>query len=91
MVILISSLVLALLAVSAAVILAMGNPGIITVHFLSWSFNSSLTPLLLAAFILGLSLGWLITIPTSIRKSFTIAGQKRKTKKLKEQLPPNEE
>lgn len=91
MVILILSLVLALLAVSAAVIFAMGNPGVITVHFLSWSFESSLTTLLLAALVLGMLLGWLITIPTSIRKSFTIAGQKRNTKRLEEQLPPKEE
>lgn len=91
MVILILSLVLALLAVSAAVIFAMGNPGVITVHFLSWSFESSLTALLLAALILGLVLGWLITIPTSIKKSFTIAGQKRDAKRLEKRLPPNEE
>lgn len=91
MVILILSLVLALLAVSAAVIFAMGNPGVITVHFLSWSFESSLTTLLLVALVLGMLLGWLITIPTSIRKSFTIAGQKRNTKRLEEQLPPKEE
>jgi uncharacterized membrane protein YciS (DUF1049 family) len=87
MAILILTLVLALLAAIAAVIFAMGNPGVISVHFLSWSFDSSLTPLLLAAFVLGLILGWLITLPASIKKSLTIAGNKRKTENLEKQLP----
>ncbi len=91
MAILILTLVLALLAAIAAVIFAMGNPGVIPVHFLSWSFDSSLTPLLLAAFALGLILGRLITIPASIRNSFTIAGHKRKAEKLEKQLPPRPE
>jgi uncharacterized membrane protein YciS (DUF1049 family) len=88
MVILILTLVLALLAAIGAVIFAVGNPGVISVHFLSWSFDSSLTPLLLAAFALGLILGVLITLPASIRKSFTIAGNRRRTESLKKQIPP---
>ena len=91
MIILILTLVLALLAAIGAVIFAVGNPGVISVHFLSWSFDSSLTPLLLAAFALGLILGVLITIPASIRKSFTIAGNKRKTESLEKQIPPKPE
>jgi uncharacterized integral membrane protein len=91
MVILILTLVLALLAAIGAVIFAVGNPAAISVHFLSWSFDSSPTPLLLAAFAFGLILGWLITIPASIRKSFTIAGHKRETKNLEKQMPPKPE
>ena len=91
MAILVLTLVLVLMAAIAAVLFAMGNPGFISVHFLSWSFDSSLTALLLAAFALGLILGWLITIPASIRKSFTIAGQKRKSASLEKQLPPEPE
>lgn len=91
MVILILALVLALLAAIGAVVFAVGNPGVIPVHFLSWSFDSSLTPLLLAAFALGLLLGVLITIPASIRKSFTIAGHKRETENLEKQIPSKPE
>jgi uncharacterized membrane protein YciS (DUF1049 family) len=91
MAIFIVTLVLALLAAITAVVFAIGNPGVISVHFLSWSFDSSLTPLLLAAFALGLLLGWLITVPASIKKSLSIAGHKRKSESLEKQLPPQPE
>jgi uncharacterized integral membrane protein len=91
MVSLILALVLALLAAIGTVIFAVGNPGTVAVHFLSWSFDSSLTPLLLAAFALGLLLGALIIIPASIRKSFTIAANKRETESPEKQIPPTPE
>jgi hypothetical protein len=81
MAILILTLVLALLAAIGAVIFAIGNSGVIPVHFLFSGFDSSLTPLLLAAFALGLILGVLITIPASIRKSCAIAGNNKEDRK----------
>lgn len=86
MAILILILFLALLAAIAALILASGNPSVIPVHFLSWSFNSSLTPLMLGSFVVGLLLGWLITVPGSIKKSLTIGGHKKKIEGLEKQL-----
>ena len=86
MAILILILILALLAAVAAVILAFGNPGVITVHFLTWNFDSSLALLLLASFGLGVVLGWLLTLPASIKKSFTIGQNKKQIEKLEKQL-----
>jgi uncharacterized integral membrane protein len=57
MAILILILFLALLAAIAAVILAFYNPNAITVAFLSWSFSSSLAPMMLASFGVGALLG----------------------------------
>jgi uncharacterized integral membrane protein len=73
----VSILVLALLAAIATVIFALGNSGVVTVHFLKWSFDSSLTLLMLAPFALGLLLGWLVTVPTQIKKSLTIRANKK--------------
>jgi uncharacterized membrane protein YciS (DUF1049 family) len=86
MAILILILFLALLVAVAALILASSNPNAITVAFLTWSFNSSLTPLMLVSFVVGLLLGWLMAIPGSIRKSITIAGHKKKIEGLEKQL-----
>jgi putative membrane protein len=86
MAILILILLLALLAAIAAVVLAFGNPGVITVHFLTWNFDSSLALLLLASFGLGVVLGWLLTVPSSIKKSLTIAGHKKKIDNLEKQV-----
>jgi uncharacterized membrane protein YciS (DUF1049 family) len=86
MAILILILLLALLAAIAAMILAFGNPGVITVNFLSWSFSSSLALLVLASFGLGMLLGWLITVPGSIKNSLTLAGNKKKIEGLEKQL-----
>ena len=70
-------LVLALLAAIVTVIFALGNPGVVTVQFLKWSFESSLTLLMLAPFALGLLFGWLISVPTLVRKSLTLAATKK--------------
>jgi uncharacterized integral membrane protein len=75
----ISLLVLALLAAIATVIFALGNSGVVTVHFLQWSFDSSLTLLMLAPFALGLLLGWLVTVPTQIKNRLTIASNNKRT------------
>jgi uncharacterized membrane protein YciS (DUF1049 family) len=86
MAILILILFLALLVAVAALILASSNPNAINVAFLTWSFTSSLTPLMLVSFVVGLLLGWLVAIPGSIRKSITIAGHKKKIEGLEKQL-----
>ena len=86
MAILVLILFLALLAAVAAVILATGNPGVIPVHFLTWNLNSSLTPLMLGSFGVGVLLGWLLTVPGSIKNSLTIAGNKKKIEGLEKQL-----
>jgi lipopolysaccharide assembly protein A len=74
-------LVLALLAAITTVIFALGNPGIVSVQFLKWSFDSSLTVLMLAPFVLGLLLGWLVGVPTLIKHTLTIASNKKKVSK----------
>lgn len=86
MVILILVLFLALLAAIAALILASGNPNVIPVHFLSWSFNSSLTPLMLGSLGVGVLLGWLLTVPGSIKNGLALAGNKKKIEGLEKQL-----
>lgn len=86
MAILILILFLALLAAVAAVILGSSNPNPITVYFLSWSINSSLMPLMLGSLGVGALLGWLITVPGSIKKSLALAGSKKKIEGLEKQL-----
>ncbi len=76
---LVAILVLALIAAIATVIFALGNPGIVSVHFLKWSFDSSLTLLMLAPFALGLILGWLFGILTAIRRRLTVAASQKRT------------
>ncbi|MBN1427438.1 MAG: LapA family protein [Anaerolineae bacterium] len=86
MAILIIILFLALLVAIATVILALYNSEIITVSFLAWSFQSSLAVLLLTSFGAGGLVGWLITLPSSIKKSLTISGNKKKIENLEKQL-----
>jgi uncharacterized membrane protein YciS (DUF1049 family) len=86
MAILILILVLALLVAVAALVLASSNPNPIIVHFVTWSFDSSLTPLMLASFGVGALLGWLITVPGSLKKSLALAGNKKKIEGLEKQL-----
>lgn len=74
------------LAVIAAVLVALGNPGIVSVNFLNWSFDSSLTAVLLAAFMLGLMLGWLLGIFTAIRRTLTFAASKQRMDDYQEKL-----
>src|SRR5687768_4486995 len=70
-------LVLALVAAIATVIFALGNSGIVTVNFLQWSFDSSLTLLMLAPLILGFLLGWLVSVPASIRHMLTVSANSK--------------
>jgi uncharacterized membrane protein YciS (DUF1049 family) len=86
MAILVLILFLALLIAVAALILASSNPNPLVVYFLTWSFDSSLTPLLLASFGVGALLGWLLTVPGAIKKSLTLAGSKKKIEALEKQL-----
>ncbi|MBN1311813.1 MAG: LapA family protein [Anaerolineae bacterium] len=86
MAILILILILALLAAVAAVLLALYNPNAITVTFVSWSFESSLAAIVLASFGIGALLGWLLTVPGSIKKSFSIAQSNKKIDQLEKQL-----
>jgi len=86
MAILIIVLILALLVAIAGMILAFNNPGIITVKFLTWSFESSLAVLSLASLGLGVVVGWLLTVPGSIKKSLTIGQNKKKIDQLEKQL-----
>ncbi len=86
MAILILILFLALLVAVAALILASSNAGALTVNFMMWSFTSSLTPLMLASFGVGLLLGWLLTVPGAIKKSLILSGSKKKIEGLEKQL-----
>jgi putative membrane protein len=79
-------LVLALLAAVTTVIFALGNPGVVTVQFLKWNFDSSLTLLMLAPFAVGLLLGWLISVPTQIRKTLTIASNRKQISASNQEL-----
>lgn len=58
-------LILLLLALVAA--FAVQNPGILTVHFLHLSVSTSLLVVIVIAFVIGVAVGLLWLIPSSLR------------------------
>jgi uncharacterized membrane protein YciS (DUF1049 family) len=79
-------LILMVIVAAAAVIFALGNPETISVHFLSWSVKTPMTLVVLVPLAAGLLMGWLLTVPGSIKRGITIAGLKKKVETLEKSL-----
>ena len=82
-------IVLALLIASAIVLFALQNSAIVTISFLSLHYQGSLALILLMVFTLGLFAGILISIPSLLRKSSDLRGQKRRVKNLEQSITRN--
>jgi uncharacterized membrane protein YciS (DUF1049 family) len=79
-------LLLALFIAIAAVLFAIQNATIVTVTFLSLHFEGSLAFILVVVFASGLVAGMLMTLPSILRKNLTFREQKKKVKKLEEEM-----
>jgi len=79
-------IVLALFIAVAIVLFALQNSAIVTVSFLSFHYNGSLALILVVVFTLGLLAGILISIPSLLRKSSDLRGQKRRVRQLEESI-----
>ena len=79
-------IVLALLIALVIVLFALQNSAIVTVSFLSFHYNGSLALILVVVFTLGLLAGILISIPSLLRKSSDLRGQKRRVRQLEESI-----
>lgn len=79
------------LIISIAVIFTVQNAGIVTVIFLAWKFDLSLALLLLSAFVCGVVVTFLASIPSRLRKNRVVAEQRRIIKDLGESVVRDQE
>lgn len=79
-------ILIALIIAIIAVIFALQNAITITVSFFFWQFDGSLALVLLLTLALGFLISFFATMPAIIRRSWTIAGQKRRINTLEKQL-----
>jgi putative membrane protein len=79
-------ILIALIIAIIAVIFALQNAITITVSFFFWQFDGSLALILLLTLALGFLISFFATLPALIRRSWTIAGQKRRINTLEKQL-----
>ncbi len=83
-------ILIALIIAIIAVIFALQNAITITVSFFIWQFDGSLALILLLTLALGFLISFFSTLPALIRRSWTIAGQKRKLAAIEKQLQESE-
>jgi putative membrane protein len=79
-------IVIALIIAIIAVIFALQNAITITISFFIWQFDGSLALILLLTLALGFLISFFATLPALIRRSWTIAGQKRRIGAIEKQL-----
>lgn len=75
---------LALLIAIALVLFAVQNSGIVTVKFLTFSYEASVALILVLVFASGFLSGILLSLPSIFRKSSLIRDQKRRIRRLEE-------
>lgn len=79
-------IVIALIIAIIAVIFALQNAITITISFFIWQFDGSLALILLLTLALGFLISFFATLPALIRRSWTIAGQRRRIGAIEKQL-----
>ncbi len=79
-------LILALLVAIVAVVFALQNTTPITVSLLVWQFEGSLALVLLVVLTLGVIASLLVSVPTVIKRSRSIANEKKKIHQLESSL-----
>jgi putative membrane protein len=83
-------LVAALLIAIVAVIFALQNTMPVVISFLAWQTEGSLALVLLITLLFGVLISLLVSVPTVIRRSRTIASQKKRIQKLESTLEERE-
>lgn len=84
-------LILGLLVAVAAILFALGNPGIIPITFLFWSGETSLTLVVMVSFGVGLLVMLLILMPGLIGARVREARHKKTINDMRKALPKEEE
>jgi uncharacterized membrane protein YciS (DUF1049 family) len=67
-------------------VFAVQNPGVITVHFLSLSGDTSLLIVIVVAFGVGALAGALASLPAHFRKKSEVAAAKRRVRELENEV-----
>lgn len=84
-------LIVTVCIIAVAVIFALQNAATVPVTFLFWSFSSSLALLLLGAFVLGIAAAILASLPSTIKRNRTIAGQRKALKEMENSVMEDQE
>jgi len=79
-------LIIALFIAISAVIFALQNSVPVTVSFLIWKFESSLALVLLISLGLGVLMSFLLSIPTMIKRNWSISNYKKRIHELEENI-----
>ena len=77
-------LIIALFIAISAVIFALQNSVAVTVSFLIWKFESSLALVLLISLGLGVLVSFLLSIPTMIKRNWSISNYKKRIQELEQ-------
>jgi len=79
-------LIIALIITILFAILAIQNPGLITIQFIKWRFSGSMAFILGVAFLSGVIAGIFMVIPAFWRRSRMGRAQKKKIQELEKEL-----
>lgn len=82
-------LVIALVIAVFAVIFALQNLPSVTVVFLIFQVKTSLALVLLTTFVLGILVGLLVLVPTTVRQKLKLSKNKKRMAELEEELNKN--
>ena len=80
------TLILALVFAVVAVVFALENTEIVTVSFLNLQITESLALIFLGTVALGILIGVLLMIPSAVKRSLALSGEKRKLKGAEKEL-----
>jgi uncharacterized integral membrane protein len=84
-------LILALLVLIAALVFALGNPGIIEVTLLLWRVETSLTVVVLVAFGVGALVMAFLLLPSLIKTRIESSSRGKTIKSMEKALPKTED
>lgn len=84
-------LIFALLIAFVAIIFAIQNNVLITINFLIWQSQGSLALVLLVTLAVGSIIGWLVAVPTILKRGWKTAREKRKVEDLESRFHSKEE
>ena len=76
----------AILLAIVAVTFALQNAALVTVTLFRWTFDGSLALVLLITFACGCFIGWLLSLPSILRRHRVITGQQRRLQALEASL-----
>ncbi|MGQ9834040.1 MAG: LapA family protein [Candidatus Villigracilaceae bacterium] len=79
-------LIFALVTSVIAVIFALQNPDPVTISFLAWKIEGSLSLVLLVTLAIGAIVGLLVLAPSTIKHAFSASGQAKRISTLEKEL-----